>query len=122
MAGLSSTSTPERSAAIDSIVTLYERELAPASSLPAVLAKHYDGGLVLPEPAPGARPYVFSNFVETVDGVISFLEPGHAGGGDISGFNEADRFVMGLLRARADAVIFGSGTLHQDTGHVRTAP
>jgi riboflavin biosynthesis pyrimidine reductase len=57
-----------------------------------------------------------------VDGVISYAEPGREGGGDISGFSEPDHLVMGLLRARADAVIFGTGSLHQDAGHVRTAP
>ena len=107
---------------MDPIVTLYEREPAPADSLPPALAERYGGGLVVPEVGPGGRPYVVANFVETVDGVTSFAEPGHAGGGDVSGFSEPDRMVMGLLRARADAVIFGSGTLHQDSGHVRTAP
>lgn len=101
--------------------TLYERQPAPLSALPVGLATRYGGGLVLPHNGPGGRPYVFANFVETVDSVISFDEPGHASGGDVSGFSEPDRFVMGLLRARADAVIFGSGTLHQDPGHVRIA-
>jgi riboflavin biosynthesis pyrimidine reductase len=107
---------------VDPIVTLYERTPVPASSLPPELAERYGGGLVVPERGPGGRPYVIANFVETVDGVTSFAVPGHFGGGDISGFNEPDRVVMGLLRARADAVIFGSGTLHEDSGHVRTAP
>lgn len=106
---------------MDPIVTLYERQMAPATNLPETLAARYGGGLALPERGPGGRPYVFGNFVETVDGVISFNEPDHASGGDVSGFSEPDRFVMGLLRARADAVIIGSGTLHQDPGHVRTA-
>src|ERR1019366_6431306 len=35
------------------------------------------------------------------------------GGGNISGFDESDRFIMGLLRASTDAVMVGSGTLHQ---------
>ncbi len=107
---------------MDPIMTLYERAPAPDQSLPAALAQRYGGGLAIPEAGPGGRPYVVANFVETVDGVISFMEAGHAGGGEISGFNEPDRVVMGLLRARADAVIFGSGTLHQDSGHVRVAP
>lgn len=107
---------------MEPIVTLYEREPAAGQTLPPALAQRYGGGLAVPESGPGGRPYVIANFVETVDGVISFVEPGHAGGGEISGFNEPDRVVMGLLRARADAVIFGSGTLHQDSGHVRVAP
>jgi riboflavin biosynthesis pyrimidine reductase len=43
--------------------------------------------------------------------VVSFEIPGKSGGGEISGFNKADRFIMGLLRASADAVMVGSGTL-----------
>lgn len=107
---------------MEPIITLYEHEPAVGQSLPEELAQRYGGGLAVPEAGPRGRPYVLANFVETVDGVISFSEPGHAGGGEISGFNEPDRMVMGLLRARADAVIFGSGTLHQDSGHVRVAP
>jgi riboflavin biosynthesis pyrimidine reductase len=45
---------------------------------------------------------------------------GHANGGDISGFNGQDRMVMGLLRAVADVVIVGSGTLAADSQHVWT--
>ena len=43
------------------------------------------------------------------------LEGGIApSGGIISGRNEADRFVMGLLRAFADAVVVGAGTLRAE--------
>ena len=54
------------------------------------------------------RPYIIGNFVTTLDGVVSLSIPGHEGGGDISGFNQHDHLVMGLLRAIADAVIEGS--------------
>jgi riboflavin biosynthesis pyrimidine reductase len=63
---------------------------------------------------------VFTNFVQTLDGVVSYRIPGRSGGGEISGFNAADQFVMGLLRSCADAVLFASGTLHGDPGHVRS--
>jgi riboflavin biosynthesis pyrimidine reductase len=56
-------------------------------------------------------PRVFSNFVSTLDGVVSLNIKGHEGGGDISGFSGQDRMVMGLLRATADAVIVGGGSL-----------
>jgi riboflavin biosynthesis pyrimidine reductase len=46
---------------------------------------------------------------------------GHASGADISGFSAQDRMVMGLLRAIADVVIIGSGTLSVDRRHVWTA-
>jgi riboflavin biosynthesis pyrimidine reductase len=65
-------------------------------------------------------PYIFSNFVTTLDGVVSLRTRGHAAGGDISGFNTQDRMVMGLLRAVADVVIVGSGTLAADTQQVWT--
>ena len=58
---------------------------------------------------------MIGNFVSTVDGVVSYEIAGKSGGGDISGFDEPDRFIMGLLRASADAVMVGSGTLHQTT-------
>jgi len=57
-------------------------------------------------------PYVFGNFVTTLDGVISYRIPGQSGGATISGSNPGDRFIMGLLRASADAVVVGAGTVH----------
>ena len=66
-------------------------------------------------------PDVLSNFVTTMDGVVSLNVKGHASGGDISGFSAQDRMVMGLLRAIADVVIIGAGTLGADRQHVWTA-
>ena len=79
--------------------------------LPDELRLLYGGDLRFP--ALNDRPYVIGNFVSTIDGVVSFEIPGKSGGGDISGFNEADRFIMGLLRASVDAVIVGAGTLRE---------
>jgi riboflavin biosynthesis pyrimidine reductase len=67
------------------------------------------------------RPYIIGNFVTTLDGVVSLSIPGHEGGGDISGFNQHDHLVMGLLRAVADAVIVGAGTLRAVQEHRWTA-
>ena len=93
------------------ISSLYDREARPAKSvLPGDLRKQYDGDLYFPA-APASRPYVAANFVSTLDGVISFAIPGQSGGAQISGSNEADRFIMGLLRASADAVLVGAGTV-----------
>lgn len=103
---------------MDPIRTLFEQPSAPRESLPPALAELYDGGLLMPDGTPD-RPYVIANFVETLDGVVSYALPAEAGGGAISGENEADHAVMGLLRARADAVLFGTGSLHEDSGHVR---
>jgi riboflavin biosynthesis pyrimidine reductase len=100
------------------VVTLYERTPAPADTLPPVLASAYGGGLLIPEGT--ERPYVIVNFVQTIDGVIAFDSEEQVSSGAISGRNEADHMVMGLLRARADAVIFGAGSLHEDRGHIHT--
>jgi riboflavin biosynthesis pyrimidine reductase len=85
--------------------------------LPPKLSRLY-GTFRLPRPRSGF--YVYSNFVSTLDGVVSLQVKGHSGGGDISGFSAQDRMVMGLLRAAADAVVVGSGTLAADPDHVWT--
>src|SRR5262249_51100556 len=61
--------------------------------------------------AQSGRPHVIANFVTTLDGVVALDDKGNAGGGAISGNNANDRAVMGLLRATADAVVVGAGTL-----------
>src|SRR5665213_2185568 len=97
---------------MEQINTLLDRSRAQDQPvLPEELTILYGGDLQFP--ALDVRPYVIGNFVSTIDGVVSFELPGKSGGGDISGFNEADRFIMGLLRASADAVIVGSGTLRE---------
>jgi riboflavin biosynthesis pyrimidine reductase len=78
--------------------------------LPDGLRDRYDGNLCFP-PAPEERPYCIANFVSTLDGVVSFNLPGQSEGAQISGSNEEDRFIMGLLRASVDAVMVGPGTL-----------
>jgi riboflavin biosynthesis pyrimidine reductase len=73
-------------------------------------------------PRSTARSHVIGNFVASLDGVVSLGVPGKAGGGEISGFNRHDRMVMGLLRAAADAVVIGAGTLRASSAnHVWTA-
>lgn len=74
------------------------------------LRELYDGDLRFRAKS-AARPFVLANFVSTLDGVVSFKTKGQAGGSTVSGADPADRFIMGLLRASADAVIVGSRTL-----------
>jgi riboflavin biosynthesis pyrimidine reductase len=92
----------------------------------------YDGDLPLPPelatlygrlhfPARRDRAYVIGNFVTTLDGVVTLNVPGKSGGGPISGFNQHDHAVMGLLRAAADAVIVGAGTQRVAARHVWSA-
>jgi riboflavin biosynthesis pyrimidine reductase len=68
------------------------------------LRRLYGGGLGFDEPC------VFANFVQTIDGVVAIPELAHSNA-LIAGESEADRFVMGLLRASADVVLVGSGTM-----------
>lgn len=97
---------------MEPIRTLLDHAMSPGEPiLPSELHRYYDGDLRF-SAALEDRPYVIGNFVSTLDGVVSYEIPGHAGGGEISGHNEADRFIMGLLRASADAIMVGSGTLH----------
>jgi riboflavin biosynthesis pyrimidine reductase len=82
--------------------------------LPSGLRTLYDGDLHFQTP-PAERPFVFANFVSTLDGVVSYAMKGQSSGSVISGFDPADRFIMGLLRASADAIMVGARTVH-DTG------
>src|SRR5579863_4691183 len=79
-------------------------------SLPQGLRELYDGDLPFPA-SPAERPFVFANFVSTLDGVVSYEVKGQASGATISGSDPADRFIMGLLRASADAIIVGARTV-----------
>jgi riboflavin biosynthesis pyrimidine reductase len=58
--------------------------------------------------------------VSSIDGVVT-LGSSPSAGSVISGRNKADRFLMGLLRACADAVLLGAGTLRATPGHQWTA-
>jgi riboflavin biosynthesis pyrimidine reductase len=63
---------------------------------------------------------LYSNFVSSLDGVVT-LGSQPSAGSIISGRNGWDRFLMGLLRACADAVLLGAGTLRATPGHQWTA-
>jgi len=104
-----------RSHALMPLKALWTSNQGKAVPLPPGLARLY-GRFRLPEA--GSGPHIFSNFVTTLDGVVSLRMPGHANGRDISGYNDQDRLVMGLLRAVADVVVVGAGTLAADRQHV----
>jgi len=109
---------PPDSGSLAPLETLFETGRGRVLPLPPKLARLY-GRLRMPLPRAG--PHVYSNFVTTLDGVVSLNTKGHASGGDISGFSTQDRMVMGLMRAIADVVIIGAGTLSADRRHVWTA-
>jgi riboflavin biosynthesis pyrimidine reductase len=82
--------------------------------LPASLRRVYGSDLRL------GGQVLYANFVSSIDGVVAvhgvpFSET------LISGGSAADRFLMGLLRAMADAVLVGAGTLRATPGHRWTA-
>jgi len=83
---------------------LYEPDGLPAFALPDALTALYPGSLGF------EAPCVFANFVETIDGVVA-IPTVEQSNKLIAAGNAADRFVMGLLRACADAVAIGAGTL-----------
>jgi riboflavin biosynthesis pyrimidine reductase len=66
-----------------------------------------------------SAPVLYSNFVSSLDGVVT-LGSKPSAGSVISGKYPADRFLMGLLRACADAVVVGAGTLRATPGHLWT--
>jgi riboflavin biosynthesis pyrimidine reductase len=112
-------SLPQRgTCTLASLKTLFETKRGTVLPLTPNLARLY-GCLRMPRPR--SRPQVISNFVTTLDGIVSLHAKSHASGADISGFNAQDRMVMGLLRAIADVVIVGSGTLDVDRQHIWTA-
>ena len=79
--------------------------------LPPALVASYGGPLGMPQRC------VFANFVASLEGIVAL--PGDTESGQIiSGRNAADRFVMGLLRACADAVLLGAGTFRKSGGHL----
>ena len=77
--------------------------------MPVELVERYGGPLEIPiDPD---RPTLLANFVSTIDGIVALEPGGERGGAVISGRFEPDRFVMALLRAAADALLMGAGTI-----------
>jgi riboflavin biosynthesis pyrimidine reductase len=98
---------------LDAFEVLYETEGLPSYLLPFDLERIY-GGIGFQD------GQVYSNFVTSIDGVAA-LGDGRSAGSVISAHAVSDRFLMGLLRACADAVLIGSGTLRSTPGHLWTA-
>ena len=107
-------------AALTPLEPLYSASSDPRGAtvaLPGDLGALY-GPLSLP-PRVAGRPTIIGNFVSSLDGVVALNTPGTiTGGGEISGFNQHDRMVMGVLRASAGAVIVGAGTLRAAPRHL----
>ncbi len=93
---------------IEPFDVLYDTDL-PRDPMPEQLERIY-GRLGFP------RRVIYSNFVASLDGVVS-LGSKPSSGSAISGHNQPDRFLLALLRAFADAVLVGAGTLRATPGH-----
>jgi riboflavin biosynthesis pyrimidine reductase len=106
-----------RRGSLTPLETLVPARVGQQVPLPAELRRLYGAFRLAPV---RIRPLVYSNFVTTLDGVVSLHAKGHAAGGDISGFSIQDRMVMGLIRAVADVVMVGSGSLKADPQAVWT--
>ncbi|MFE0378263.1 dihydrofolate reductase family protein [Streptomyces inhibens] len=96
---------------LEPLELLYEEEGQPCFGLPPPLATAYHGDLGF------TPPCVYANFVTSIDGVVALGPEYPSSGSAISGREPADRFVMGLLRACADAVLIGAGTLRATPRH-----
>jgi riboflavin biosynthesis pyrimidine reductase len=93
--------------------TLYEAEGLPAFRLPDALRRRYG-------PLGFESQCLYANFVASLDGVTAIadeLQSSHL----LAGHSDGDRFVLGLLRACADVVLIGSGTL-RDSPTTRWTP
>ncbi len=111
-----STATPNETA----LELLWELEARGGAAvrgtgMPRELEERYGSPLLVP--VRHDRPTIIANFVSTLDGIVALGSGDLSGGGLISGFHEPDRFVMGLLRAIADVVVVGAGTLSGSTSH-----
>lgn len=102
-----------------SVFTVLQERTTEAGGLPPVLEAGYGGALGFPEP-PRHRPYVITSFITSLDGVVSFNDCLGRQGSRISGGSPGDRWLLGLLRGVADAVLVGAGTLREETAHVWT--
>jgi riboflavin biosynthesis pyrimidine reductase len=109
-------------AALEPFDVLFDVAAGVAAPLPPTLATLY-GRLAFPTAATAAeagRAWVMSNFVSSIDGVVAYTDPVPRGQGEISASDPHDRAAMGLLRALADAVMVGAGTLRAVPRHLWT--
>jgi len=87
-----------------SLELLWEQAGLPGAALPRELQSFYDGRLGFDGPC------LYANFVETIDGIVAIpaIERSNA---LVAAGSDDDKHLMGLLRALADVVLIGSGTL-----------
>jgi 5-amino-6-(5-phosphoribosylamino)uracil reductase len=69
------------------------------------------GSFGFPSP-PAGRPWVYTNFVQSLDGIVSLL--GEYASGQYISQSKADRWLMDALRTHADGLIMGMATLLEE--------
>jgi riboflavin biosynthesis pyrimidine reductase len=97
---------------------LFAQDSAEDPSLPSAFREIYPGDWRRPEIE--GRPYVYTNFAQSRDGRISFNEPGMRDASHVTKAFAHDRWLMGLLRVRAHAIMVGDTTINLESGHVFT--
>lgn len=91
---------------MDPFDVLFDATELPSVALPPELARIHGGDI------PFAETCVYTNFVSTLDGVVAI--PSVPRSNElVAGDNDADRFLMGILRALADVVLVGAGVLRE---------
>ncbi|MDQ2733380.1 MAG: dihydrofolate reductase family protein [Armatimonadota bacterium] len=105
------------------IISLLEPAAAPEHGLLTDdLAAIYGSNLYLPQSAESeTRPFVYANFVSSLDGVVSYNLPDNPNGSIVGGGSDGDLFILCLLRACAEAVIVGWNSVRSEGGTARTA-
>jgi riboflavin biosynthesis pyrimidine reductase len=83
---------------------IYQKDGLTSRDLTTQLGRLYGGDLGF------KSPRLYANFVSSLDGVVA-IEGVDQSSQMISGNSQPDRFVMGLLRAFADAVLIGAETM-----------
>jgi riboflavin biosynthesis pyrimidine reductase len=92
----------------DRLETLLESKTIAAFELPGPIEERY-GRFGL------AEELVYANFVSSIDGAVALRDVARSSP-IISGGSAADRFVVALLRAAADAIVIGAGTYRAHAG------
>ncbi len=88
-------------------------------SLPEAFRAIYPGDWCIPTVK--GRPYIYSNFAMSRDGRISYNERDREEAYYITKANPHDRWLMALLRMRADALLVGDTTLKLEKYHFETS-
>ena len=83
---------------------LWERDGLAGGALPGELESFYAGPLGFDGPC------VYANFVETLDGIVALPEV-EGSNALVADGSDDDKHLMGLLRALADVVLIGTGTM-----------